>query len=115
VRDIVAVPATALTEPGHAGATYPITGSAAVTHTEIAAAISAATGQEVAFAGVPPGAFEEQLREMLPPWQLAGLVEDYAHYARGEAAAAADVAAVTGRSARSMEAFFTEHAAAFTR
>jgi uncharacterized protein YbjT (DUF2867 family) len=116
VRDIVAVAAAALTEPGHEGATYTITGPAAVTHAEIAAAISRATGQEIAFADLPPAAFEEQLRAMLPPWQLAGLMEDYAHYARGEAAAVSpDVAAVTGRPARSMEAFFTEHAAAFAR
>jgi uncharacterized protein YbjT (DUF2867 family) len=115
VRDIVAVAAAALTEPGHEGATYTITGPAAVTHAEIAAAISAATGQEIAFADVPPAAFEEQLRELLPPWQLAGLMEDYAHYARGEAAAVSpDVQTVTGRPARSMEAFFTEHAQTFT-
>ncbi len=114
VRDIVAVAAAALTEPDHEGATYTITGPAAVTHAEIATAISAATGQEIAFADVPPAAFEEQLRGMLPPWQLAGLMEDYAHYARGEAAdVSPDVAAVTGRPARSMEAFFTEHARTF--
>ncbi|MGI5128464.1 SDR family oxidoreductase [Pseudonocardia sp. CA-107938] len=116
VRDIVAVAATALTEPGHGGATYTITGPAAVTHAEIAAAISAATGQEITFADLPPAVFEEQLRGVLPPWQLAGLLEDYAHYARGEAAEVSpDVAAVTGRPARPMEVFFAEHAAAFTR
>lgn len=43
VRDIAAVAAVALTESGHSGKSYPITGSAAVTHTDIAAALSAAT------------------------------------------------------------------------
>jgi uncharacterized protein YbjT (DUF2867 family) len=47
VRDIAAVAAAALTEPGHAGATYTITGPAAVTHAEIAAAIGEATGRPV--------------------------------------------------------------------
>jgi hypothetical protein len=43
-------------------------------------------------------------------------MEDYVHYARGEAAdVSPDVATVTGRPARSMEAFFTEHAPAFVR
>lgn len=42
VRDIAAVVAAALTEPGHLGRTYPITGPAAITHTEIASAIGAA-------------------------------------------------------------------------
>ena len=30
-------------------------------------------------------AFAEALTGVLPPWQFEGLVEDYAHYARGEA------------------------------
>lgn len=36
VRDIAAVAATALVEPGYMGKTYPITGPAAVTHAEVA-------------------------------------------------------------------------------
>jgi uncharacterized protein YbjT (DUF2867 family) len=52
VRDIAAVAAVALSEPGHVGATYAITGPAAVTHAEIAEAIAAATGREVTFVDV---------------------------------------------------------------
>jgi uncharacterized protein YbjT (DUF2867 family) len=87
VRDIAAVAAAALTEPGHLSQTYSITGPAAITHTEIAAAIGAAVGRDVAFLDVPPDAFAAALRGVLPEWQLAGLIEDYAHYSRGEAAA----------------------------
>src|ERR687891_1715858 len=87
VRDIAAVAAAALTEPGHEGKTYTITGPAAITHAEIAEALSAATGRDVTFVDVPPDVFRAALDGALPPWQLDGLVEDYAHYARGEAAA----------------------------
>lgn len=65
VRDIAGVAAAALNEPGHIGKTYTITGPVAVT----------------------PEAFADTLRKFgMPEWQVDGLIEDYAHYARGEAA-----------------------------
>jgi uncharacterized protein YbjT (DUF2867 family) len=115
VRDIGAVAAAVLTEPGHEGATYTITGPAAPTHAEIAAVIGDVTGRPVAFADVPPAAFAEQLRGVLPPWQVEGLLEDYAHYARGEAAAVLPtVREVTGRDPRTVAEFVRDHEAAFT-
>jgi uncharacterized protein YbjT (DUF2867 family) len=44
VRDIAAMAAIALTQDGHDGKTCTITGSAAVTHTEMASAISKGSG-----------------------------------------------------------------------
>jgi uncharacterized protein YbjT (DUF2867 family) len=115
VRDIAEVAAAALTESGHAGATYPITGPEAVTHAEIAAAIGAATGRPVTFMDVPPDAFADQLRHVLPEWQVEGLLEDYAHYARGEAAAVLPtVAQVTGREPRTLAEFARDYKDAFT-
>ncbi|GAA4943390.1 uncharacterized protein YbjT (DUF2867 family) [Actinomycetospora succinea] len=114
VRDIAAVAAATLVEPGHADATYTLTGPRAVTHTEIAEALGAATGRPVAFDDVAPAAFAEALAAYLPPWQLAGLVEDYAHYARGEAATVDPaVEQVTGRPAIDLVDFARDHASAF--
>ncbi|HWN27643.1 MAG TPA: NmrA family NAD(P)-binding protein, partial [Actinomycetospora sp.] len=111
VRDIAAVAAAALVEDGHAGATYTLTGPRAVIHAEIAAALSAATGRPVAFDDVTPEAFAAALEGVLPPWQLAGLVEDYAHYAAGEAATVDPaVERVTGRRARDLDTFARDHA-----
>jgi uncharacterized protein YbjT (DUF2867 family) len=45
VRDIAAVAAIALTESGHEGATYTLTGPASITHGEIAAALTSALGR----------------------------------------------------------------------
>ena len=66
VRDIAAVAAIALTEEGHDDKTYTITGPAAVTHTQMAAAIAEAIGRPVAFVDVPPDAFAGALRRLRP-------------------------------------------------
>jgi uncharacterized protein YbjT (DUF2867 family) len=116
VRDIAAVAAVALTEPGHAGQTYTITGPAAITHAEIATALSTALGREITFVDAPPEAFAERLRGVLPPWQVGGLLEDYAHYARGEAAAIyPTVAEVTGQQPRDVGQFARDYADAFSK
>lgn len=116
VRDIALVAAVALTEPGHIGKTYTITGPAAVTHTEIAHAIAHAIGRTVTFVDVPPEAFAGALKALgVPEWQVEGLVEDYAHYARGEAAEVnTTVCEITGAEPRDMATFAHDYASAFT-
>jgi uncharacterized protein YbjT (DUF2867 family) len=115
VRDIAAVAAVALTEAGHEGAIYTLTGPEAITHSQIAAALTAAVGRTVSFIDVPPEAFADSIRGLLPPWQVDGLLEDYAHYRRGEAATVSPVIAeITGTAPRSIEQFARDYAAAFT-
>ena len=114
VRDIAAVAAVALTEPGHEGATYTLTGPEAITHAQIAAALTTALGRIVRFIDVPPEAFADSIRGLLPPWQVDGLLEDYAHYRRGEAAAVSPaIAEITGTAPRSIEQFARDYAGAF--
>jgi hypothetical protein len=63
---------------------------------------------------VPPRAFAASLPGILPPWQVEGLLEDYAHYRRGEAASVSRaVAEVTGRTATDVRQFAHHCAAAF--
>ena len=115
VRDNAAAAAAALTEPGHEGKTYTLTGPAALSHGEMAAALSKATGQSIEFADVTPDAMRDALLDMgMPPWQADGLIEDYAHYRRGEAAVVSDgVEQATGRAPRGFDAFARDHAPAF--
>ncbi|GAA1319073.1 SDR family oxidoreductase [Actinocatenispora thailandica] len=114
VRDIGEAAATVLTTDGHLGRRYDLTGPEAITHTRLAAALSAATGREVRFADVPPESFAEQLRGALPDWQIEGLLEDYAHYRRGEAAGVSTaVPELTGHPARGVDEFARDHADAF--
>jgi uncharacterized protein YbjT (DUF2867 family) len=115
VRDIAAVAAIALTHDGHDGKTYTITGPAAVTHTDMASALSKALRRRVAFIDVPPDAFAGALKAAgVPLWQIDGLVEDYAHYARGEAEAVSPhVREVTGVESRNVARFAEDYASAF--
>lgn len=51
----------------------------------------------------------------VPEWQVEGLVEDYAHYARGEAAEVhSTVREVTGVEARDVITFARDYASAFS-
>ena len=50
----------------------------------------------------------------VPPWQVDGLVEDYAHYARGEAQAISPhVRDITGVDPRDVARFAKDYASAF--
>jgi uncharacterized protein YbjT (DUF2867 family) len=86
----------------------------AVSHGQIAHALSTATGREIAFQEVAPADFTAALTGLVPPWVLDGLVEDYSHYARGEAAVVHScVADLTGHPARDITEFARDHATAF--
>lgn len=113
-RDIAESAAAVLTGTGHSGRTYTLTGPRAVTHDQIANELSIATGRDITFVDVSPEQFAAALAGVVPPWQLDGLVEDYAHYARGEAAEVhTAVTDLTGRPARDLADFARDHAAAF--
>lgn len=115
VRDLGEAAAVTLTEPGHEAATYTLTGPAAITHAQIAEALTAALGRPVTFTDVPAPAFADSLRGVLPPWQVDGLVEDYAHYRRGEAAAvSAAITEITGTPPRDVAQFARDYAPAFS-
>jgi uncharacterized protein YbjT (DUF2867 family) len=114
VRDIAAVAAAALTEDAHGGATYTITGPEALTHAAMATALGEATGREVRFVDVAPDDFGAALAGVLPPWQVDGLLEDYAHYSRGEASEVTTVVEdVTRRPAIPFTQFATDFADRF--
>ena len=52
----------------------------------------------------------------MPSWQVEGLIEDYAHYARGEAAeVTTGVADATGTAPRGFEEFARDYAPAFVQ
>jgi uncharacterized protein YbjT (DUF2867 family) len=115
VRDIADVAVAALTESGHEGKSYDLTGPQALTHAEIAASLSAVLDRQITFVDISP----ETMREMLlgigfPVWQADGLLEDYAHYRRGEATAiASGVRDAISRNPSSFEKFARDYATMF--
>ncbi len=115
VRDNAAVAAAALTGEGHAGKTYTLTGPAALTHAEMAAAIASETGRPIHFADATDDDLRHAMAEVkMPEWQIEGLVEDYAHYRRGEASEiATGVRDATGEEPRAFAGFAHDYADAF--
>lgn len=114
-RDIAAVAVAALTQAGHENKIYDLTGPAAITHHQIAAYLSQATGQEIRFVPAPAEAVRPALIQAdFPEWQADGLLEDYAHYERGEAAVVSTaIQDVTGVPARDFAGFASDYAGAF--
>ena len=116
VRDIAAVAAAALTQDGHEGKTYDLTGPEALTHGDMAEKLSKAVSREIQYVDVPEEAMMGALLSVgLPHWQVDGLIEDYAHYRRGEASAiASGVQDATGVPPHSFDDFARDYAPAFS-
>lgn len=115
VRDIADVAIAALTETGHEGKIYDLTGAQALTHTEAAQSLSDAIGHKINFVDISPDQMLETLLSVhFPTWQAEGLIEDYAHYQRGEASMiASGVQDATGKAPRRFETFAQDYAPMF--
>ena len=115
-RDIAAVAVAALTEDGHEDKIYNLTGPVAITHQEMAKQIADATGHNVTFIDVSPASMLQALSDAkFPTWMAEGLIEDYAHYARGEAAVVtSDIKEVTGKEPRDFASFAQDYKSAFS-
>jgi uncharacterized protein YbjT (DUF2867 family) len=86
VRDIAAVVATVLTAPvaAHQGQIYTLTGPAAVSSEEVAAALSETTGRAISYVAVPEEAAAQAMAQA-PDWLRNGLLELYRLYKNGGA------------------------------
>ncbi len=116
VRDIAEVAVAALTEAGHEGKIYDLTGSQSLTHGEMAAYLSTALGRQITFVNVSPEAMYDNLLSIgFPLWQADGLMEEYAHYRRNEAAeVTSGVRDAISQEPRSFESFARDYAAMFS-
>ena len=66
-RDVAAVAAVVLSEPGHAGADYDVTGPEALSYADVAAKLSGALGRQVSYADVPDDAARRRCRRRPQP------------------------------------------------
>ena len=114
-RDIAAVAARTLTEEGHAGQTYVLTGPEALSYTEVAAKLSEATGREIKYVPVSPAQFRETaLAAGLPEWLVSGLERLNELFVSGEAAEVTDAVRRVGRKEpTTFDQFARDHAEAF--
>jgi uncharacterized protein YbjT (DUF2867 family) len=99
-RDIAAVGVAALTEPGHTGKAYGLTGGAALDHDQVAALISAATGKSLRYEAVSPEAFVALLQGYGWDAASAGFMNSiYTGVREGQQASTTlDVQTVTGKA-----------------
>jgi uncharacterized protein YbjT (DUF2867 family) len=113
-RDVAAVAAAVLTEPGHAGAHYDVTGPEALSYADVAARLSAATGHRVGYADVPDDAVRQGLLGAgLSEWFAGALVGLYQDYRRsgtsGYAAQVTDIIQeLTGRPPRTLDGLLAD-------
>ncbi len=112
-RDVAAVAVHVLTSDGHDGATYTITGPAAVSEPEIARTLSSLVGRTIGVADLTADQFRAAL-SALPSWNVEAIIELNEHYRTGALADVTDeVEKATGTPARSVEEFLSDHLSAF--
>ncbi len=113
-RDVAAVAARVLIEDGHLGRVYPLVGPRALSHPDVADALTARLGWPVRYVEVP---IEETRATMagfgLDPWLVNAVVELYADYQRsgphGYAAQCHDdLARLLGRAPRTLDDLLAE-------
>jgi uncharacterized protein YbjT (DUF2867 family) len=115
VGDIAEIAAKVLTGSGHEGKTYPLTGPQALTMTEVAEKLSAATGKTIHYVNVPPEAARQaQLAAGMPPYLADALFELFAERRNGkEAKVWPNAQALLGRLPTSFDEFARRNAAVF--
>ena len=75
-RDIAAIAVKALTEPGHEGKEYTLTGPADLTYAEMAAIMTEASGRQIHHVDVPPEAARQgMLGAHMPEWMVDIILE----------------------------------------
>lgn len=74
VNDIADVAVAALTEKGHAGEIYEVTGPRLLTFSDLAREISRATGREVRFMRIPQQSFAQSIEDAGMPDEIAWLL-----------------------------------------
>lgn len=115
VRDVAAVAVKVLSEEGHSGHAYTLTGPEALSNTDVAGKMSEVLGRKIEFVNLAP----EDLRSALaaagvPEWNAEALIDLQRLYREGKAAeVSADVKRILGSEPAKMRAFLLDHRDAF--
>ena len=111
--DIAEVAAATLTEEGHSGRTYEITGPSATTPRERVEEIAAAIGRPVEFVELTPEEARSQMLEFMPQAVVDGTLAILGHPTADEQAVSPHVEEVLGRPARGFGEWARRFAAAY--
>jgi uncharacterized protein YbjT (DUF2867 family) len=115
IRDVAAVGVKALTENGHVGKAYTLTGPEALTNEEIAQILSDELGREIRFINLSPAQLKEALLSAgVPEWNADALLDLQRLYREGKAATVTgNVEQILGRKPISFALFARDYRSAF--
>jgi uncharacterized protein YbjT (DUF2867 family) len=115
VRDIAGVAAAVLSEEGHDGRVYDLSGPEALSHLDIAAKLSTAIGREIRYEPLSDAEWFRQMRSRgLPASAARSMLSLYQAYREADPGPVTGwVEILTGRIPRSFDAFAQEHTARF--
>jgi uncharacterized protein YbjT (DUF2867 family) len=115
VRDIAEVAVKVLTDPGHEGRAYDLSGPESLSYAQIAAIFSMVLGKRITYVDVPEAdAGRAMIEHGTPEWMAEGFL-DLQRYSRQGLAAdvLGSVQQILSRKATSFERFARDHARAF--
>jgi uncharacterized protein YbjT (DUF2867 family) len=115
VRDNAAVATLALTQPGHEGKIYELTGPQSLGYHDVAATLSSVLGKAVSYVDVPlEAAKQSMLKSGMPEWNASAVTELYETFVTGIATRTTDsIERITGTKPISFDQFARDHAGAF--
>jgi len=115
IRDVAAVAVKALTEDGHVGKAYTLTGPEALTNKEIAHILSQELGREIRFVTLPAAQLKEALLSAgVLEWNADALLDLQRLYREGKATTVTrDVEEILGRKPISFAQFFRDYRSDF--
>lgn len=115
LRDVGALAARVLTEPGHEGQAYEITGPTALTNKQMANILSDDIGRTINYIDLPPDQLAQGMRAAgIPDFNIKGILDLNALYAAGKAQRISeDFEKVMKRKPTSFEQFSRDHINAF--
>ncbi|WNM31349.1 NAD(P)H-binding protein [Streptomyces sp. Li-HN-5-11] len=113
-EDVAAVAVAALTQHGHAGRAYSVSGPEALTQRDQVALISAAIGRDIRFEEITPQEWRAELvGRGMPAYAADYILGFHARWALRPPVVSEDVQRVLGRPARTFARWAAEHAPAF--
>jgi uncharacterized protein YbjT (DUF2867 family) len=112
-RDLADAALRVLTDPGHGGAEYVLTGPDSLTHADQVAIIGDAIGRTLRYDEMPPAEFRAITAERASPAIADMLLNAWNASVGIPAYVTTDVARVTGRPARTFRQWAVDHADAF--
>lgn len=116
-RDVAEAAIKALTEDGHEGKAYTLTGAEALSGKEVAATLSTATGKDIQFVDVSDDAARDSMKGYgMPVWAVDAMMELYnlsrAGYTSG---IALETEQLLGHKPKSFQQFAADHKTAFSK